>query len=436
DYYTIFTFLPQCEFALREKLEGETCGRNASYRPFAVECPPQLREKRVEETPVIDHSQSSLREKRVEETPLREKRVEETPVIDHSQSSLREKLEGRNLREKRVEERRQCPPQLREKRVEETPLREKRVEENASYRPFAVECPPQLREKRVERNASYRPFAVEFEGETCLRNASYRPFAVECTTRKQQLLALATEDALRIEGETCGRKETPVIDHSQSSLREKRVEETPVIDHSQSSLREKRVEETPVIDHSQSSLREKRWKWRETPVIDHSQSSLREKRVEETPVIDHSQCPPQLREKRVEETPVIDHSQSSLREKQRFMTLFTLSRFKRMMNEVVDNDSNPGILKSNLQKFYQQKSQTSSHTLRKSHSTANCVIVNKRGFKPSDIHDPLKREFLTNLTHKIWHLILKYSTLMEKRLEETPVLDDGHIARNLLIFIS
>ena len=58
-----------------------------------------------------------------------------------------------------------------------------------------------------------------------------------------------------------------------------------------------------------------------------------------------------------------------------------------------------------LQKFYQQKSQTSSHVLRKSHSTANCVIISKRGFKPSDIRDPLKREFLTNLTQKIWHLV-------------------------------
>lgn len=39
--------------------------------------------------------------------------------------------------------------------------------------------------------------------------------------------------------------------------------------------------------------------------------------------------------------------------------------------------------------------------LRKSYST-NCVIETTRGFKPSDVRDPNKREFLTNLTHKIW----------------------------------
>jgi hypothetical protein len=57
----------------------------------------------------------------------------------------------------------------------------------------------------------------------------------------------------------------------------------------------------------------------------------------------------------------------------------------------------------NLHKFYQQQS---SNTLRKSHSTSNCVIVSKRGFKPSDRYDPHKREFLTTLTHKLLHLSL------------------------------
>ncbi|PSN50456.1 hypothetical protein C0J52_04967 [Blattella germanica] len=59
-----------------------------------------------------------------------------------------------------------------------------------------------------------------------------------------------------------------------------------------------------------------------------------------------------------------------------------------------------------LQKFYQQKCQTSSNVLRKSHSTSNCVIVSKRGFKPSDRYDPHKKEFLTNLTQKMWRLSL------------------------------
>lgn len=42
-------------------------------------------------------------------------------------------------------------------------------------------------------------------------------------------------------------------------------------------------------------------------------------------------------------------------------------------------------------------------SIRKSFST-NSVIETKRGFKPSDVRDPNKREFLTNLTQKIWKL--------------------------------
>lgn len=43
----------------------------------------------------------------------------------------------------------------------------------------------------------------------------------------------------------------------------------------------------------------------------------------------------------------------------------------------------------------------SDYSLKKSFST-NSVIETGRGFKPSDIRDPSKREFLTNLTHRIW----------------------------------
>jgi hypothetical protein len=57
----------------------------------------------------------------------------------------------------------------------------------------------------------------------------------------------------------------------------------------------------------------------------------------------------------------------------------------------------------NLHKFYQQQT---GNALRKSQSASNCVIVNKRGFKPSDRYDPHKREFLTTLTHKLWHISL------------------------------
>lgn len=39
--------------------------------------------------------------------------------------------------------------------------------------------------------------------------------------------------------------------------------------------------------------------------------------------------------------------------------------------------------------------------IQKSFST-NCVIETKRGFKPSDIRDPTKKQFLTDLTQRIW----------------------------------
>lgn len=41
-------------------------------------------------------------------------------------------------------------------------------------------------------------------------------------------------------------------------------------------------------------------------------------------------------------------------------------------------------------------------TVQKSHTTANCVVEKKRGFKPSDRHDPAKKQFLTHLSQQIW----------------------------------
>lgn len=43
--------------------------------------------------------------------------------------------------------------------------------------------------------------------------------------------------------------------------------------------------------------------------------------------------------------------------------------------------------------------------LQRSSSTNNCVILNKRGFKPSDKKDPSKREFLSSLSKKILHMV-------------------------------
>jgi hypothetical protein len=62
----------------------------------------------------------------------------------------------------------------------------------------------------------------------------------------------------------------------------------------------------------------------------------------------------------------------------------------------------------NLQNVYQQEP---INALRKSHSTSSCVVINKRGFKPSDRYDPHKREFLTTLTHKLWHISLVCNNL-------------------------
>lgn len=45
---------------------------------------------------------------------------------------------------------------------------------------------------------------------------------------------------------------------------------------------------------------------------------------------------------------------------------------------------------------------------------SNSVIVSKRGFKPSDRFDPAKKEFLLQLSKKIWqrvrNLVLYFST--------------------------
>ncbi|XP_063226408.1 uncharacterized protein LOC134533095 [Bacillus rossius redtenbacheri] len=59
-----------------------------------------------------------------------------------------------------------------------------------------------------------------------------------------------------------------------------------------------------------------------------------------------------------------------------------------------------------LQRQGSQLNQQAGYSLRKSHTTGHCVIVSKRGFKPSDRFDPHKREFLTTLTNKLLHISL------------------------------
>lgn len=38
----------------------------------------------------------------------------------------------------------------------------------------------------------------------------------------------------------------------------------------------------------------------------------------------------------------------------------------------------------------------------KSSSSVNSTLITKRGFKPSDMYDPQKKEFLTNLSYKLF----------------------------------
>lgn len=47
-------------------------------------------------------------------------------------------------------------------------------------------------------------------------------------------------------------------------------------------------------------------------------------------------------------------------------------------------------------------SQTPVFQRRRSNSTSNCIIEKKRGFRPSDRFDPVKRQFLVELGKKFW----------------------------------
>lgn len=51
---------------------------------------------------------------------------------------------------------------------------------------------------------------------------------------------------------------------------------------------------------------------------------------------------------------------------------------------------------------YRNVNQTPIFQRRRSNSTGNCIIEKKRGFKPSDRFDPVKREFLVKLGKKFW----------------------------------
>jgi hypothetical protein len=52
-------------------------------------------------------------------------------------------------------------------------------------------------------------------------------------------------------------------------------------------------------------------------------------------------------------------------------------------------------------KSYSFSEQKFKSTIKRS-QTDSAVIVNNRGFKPSDRFDPNKKSFLLDLSHKIW----------------------------------
>lgn len=61
---------------------------------------------------------------------------------------------------------------------------------------------------------------------------------------------------------------------------------------------------------------------------------------------------------------------------------------------------------SSLSPYHRLSSRNSNQTpvfqRRRSNSINNCIIEKKRGFKPSDRFDPVKKDFLVKLSRKFW----------------------------------
>ncbi|XP_055923676.1 synaptopodin-2-like isoform X2 [Eupeodes corollae] len=79
--------------------------------------------------------------------------------------------------------------------------------------------------------------------------------------------------------------------------------------------------------------------------------------------------------------------------------------------------------------------------IQKSQSMYNCVIEKERGFKPSDRHDPTKREFLTDLSKQIWHKSEESTSTVSKKVDLqkifTPASDSEEILpKNRKLFAS
>uniref|UniRef100_A0A0A1X4Y1 FRAS1-related extracellular matrix protein 2 n=1 Tax=Zeugodacus cucurbitae TaxID=28588 RepID=A0A0A1X4Y1_ZEUCU len=80
------------------------------------------------------------------------------------------------------------------------------------------------------------------------------------------------------------------------------------------------------------------------------------------------------------------------------------------------------------------------NNVRKSHTTDNCMVERKRGLKPSDRRNPLKKQFLISLSKQIWRKSDE-STNASKHIDLhkifTPATDnDAVLPRNRKLYSS
>lgn len=61
---------------------------------------------------------------------------------------------------------------------------------------------------------------------------------------------------------------------------------------------------------------------------------------------------------------------------------------------------------------------------RRSNSMSNCVIERKRGFRPSDRFDPVKKEFLLRLGQKIWRKTVRIWQFQQHTQTDTHIRFD------------
>lgn len=84
--------------------------------------------------------------------------------------------------------------------------------------------------------------------------------------------------------------------------------------------------------------------------------------------------------------------------------------------------------------------QTPVFQRRRSNSTSNCIIEKKRGFRPSDRFDPIKREFLVQLGKKFWcrpvRIFVSNSNFLTLSLPLSSIHAPWIINRSVNVFIS